>query len=94
MTAPQKGMAAIGLTILSGMLALHGFNLMQTLETRDGAGTGVYFLLFEINDRVLWHNVSAYAYGFWITSLITFIGAILLVKSIKVNKLYLNEKRS
>lgn len=94
MTAAQKGMMAIGLTILSGVLAIQGFNLMKTLEVRDGAGTGVYFLFFEINDRVLWSDVAGYAYGFWTASLIVLITAVLLLKSVKVNNLFLNERKS
>lgn len=94
MTAAQKGMIAIGLTVLSGVLAIHGYNLMETLEVRDGAGTGVYFLFFEINDRVPWSDVAGYANGFWTASLIVFVTAVLLVKGVKVNNLFLGEKKS
>ncbi|TFE02213.1 hypothetical protein [Jeotgalibacillus salarius] len=94
MTAAQKGMIAIGLTILSGLFALKGLSLSQSLDDRDGAGTGVYFLFFEINDRVSWGNVMGYAYGFWTASLILFITASLFVKSIRVKKLTLHERKS
>ncbi len=94
MTAAQKGMIAIGLTVLSGVLAIQGYNLMETLEVRAGAGTGVYFLFFEINDRVIWSDVTGYAYGFWTASLIVFLTAALLVKSVKVNNLFLSERKS
>ncbi|AJD89870.1 hypothetical protein JMA_05530 [Jeotgalibacillus malaysiensis] len=94
MTAAQKGMIAIGLTVLSGVLAIQGYNLMETLEVRDGAGTGVYFLFFEINDRVIWSDVAGSAYGFWTASLIVFLTAVLVVKSVKVNNLFLSARKS
>ncbi|MBM7579336.1 hypothetical protein [Jeotgalibacillus terrae] len=87
MTIYRKGMTAIALTVLSGLFALKGFDILQTLENRDGAGTGVYFLIFEINDQVLWQHVPDYAYSFFIISLITFVSAGLMVKGIKPKKI-------
>ena len=45
-------------------------------EDVDGAGIGVYFLFFEINDRVLTQNIPTYAYGFFVASIITALAAI------------------
>ncbi|WP_227396248.1 hypothetical protein [Jeotgalibacillus aurantiacus] len=87
MSVRKRGMASIWLGILSGLLALKGYLVMQTLKTVDGAGIGITFLGFEVNDRVLTSEIMSYAYGFWIVSGAVLLVAMILAGSIKPQKL-------
>jgi hypothetical protein len=56
----------------------------------DGAGIGVYFLIFEINDRIDEKSIPAYAIGFFIAS----GGMALAALAIVIRNLYTsNSKR-
>jgi hypothetical protein len=53
--------------------------LLSNLGTDvDGEGIGVHFLFFEINDSVDEKDIPTYALGFYISSIITVLIAMLL----------------
>lgn len=52
--------------LIAFLLLKEGFSLMDRSRNVDGAGIGVYFLLFEINDRVPERNIPAYENAFFI----------------------------
>lgn len=54
--------------LIAFLLLKEGFSLMDRSRNVDGAGIGVYFLLFEINDRVPVRDIPAYANAFFIAS--------------------------
>ncbi|MGM7702799.1 hypothetical protein ACSVDE_13805 [Pseudalkalibacillus sp. Hm43] len=63
----------VGLSILT---VLKGLELHSYGTNVDGQGIGVYFLFFEINDRVPENDIPAYAYGFFLSSLAALLVAI------------------
>lgn len=80
-------------TVLSALLLPVSFilfskyiELMSILKTGvDGGGIGIYLLGFEINDSVMTHQISTYAYGFLIVSILLFAPILYnLYKAIKV----------
>lgn len=74
------------LTVVTILLFSKGMDLRSIGTNVDGAGIGVYFLFFEINDRVPTQSIPTYAYGFFIASIITALAAIFIVgKKGKVN---------
>ncbi len=66
----------VGLSILT---VLKGLELRLYGTDVDGQGIGVYFLFFEINDRVPENDIPSYAYGFFISSLLALFIAVGLV---------------
>lgn len=54
--------------LIAFLLLKEGFSLMERSRNVDGAGIGVYFLLFEINDRVPERDIPGYANAFFIGS--------------------------
>lgn len=57
--------------LLAFLLIKEGVSLLSRAGNIDGTGTGVYFLIFEINDRVPEQNIAFYTYGFFVASLLT-----------------------
>ena len=64
------------LIVVTILLFSKGMDLRSIGTDVDGAGIGVYFLFFEINDRVPTQSIPTYAYGFFIASIITALVAI------------------
>lgn len=54
--------------LLAFLLLKEGFILLESMKNIDGAGIGVYFLLFEVNDHVLNKDILSYAIGFFVAS--------------------------
>ena len=76
------------LIVVTILLFSKGMDLRSIGTDVDGAGIGVYFLFFEINDRVPTQSIPTYAYGFFVASLITALIAIFVVgKKGKLNPL-------
>jgi len=68
------------LIVVTILLFSKGIDLRSIgAEDVDGAGIGVYFLFFEINDRVPTQSIPTYAYGFFVASIITALAAIFVV---------------
>lgn len=59
------------------LLGAEGFQVWQMGSTVDGAGIGVYFLFFEINDRVAAKDIPFYAGMFFAASVIVSLLAVL-----------------
>lgn len=60
--------------ILFGILMLNkGLDLWSLGTDVDGDGIGVFFLGFEINDKVPEGDIPSYAIGFFISSLVALI---------------------
>lgn len=55
-----------------------GFHLLDSMKHVDGAGIGVYFLFFEINDRVLASDILFYAVSFFVASFAAIIAPFVL----------------
>jgi hypothetical protein len=71
-----------GVLLLFGVLLLNkGLDLLSIGTDVDGDGIGVYFLRFEINDRVPENSIPSYAIGFFISSLVAFIVSSALVRT-------------
>ncbi len=66
------------LVVLSILMFQKGLQLSDLGTDVDGEGIGVHFLLFEINDSVHERNIPSYAFGFYISSIITALSAMLL----------------
>lgn len=64
--------------VLAWSLADKGMELWALGTEVDGAGIGVYFWIFEINDRVAEMNIPMYAFGFFVASAIVVLAAICL----------------
>lgn len=63
-----------GVLILFGVLLLNkGLELWSLGTDVDGDGIGVFFLGFEINNRVPEESILSYAIGFFISSLVALI---------------------
>jgi hypothetical protein len=62
------------------VLMIHkGITLWNMGSSVDGQGIGIYFLSFEINDRVPEQSIPSYAIGFFVASIITALVPISLV---------------
>lgn len=59
------------------LLGVEGFQLWQMGSSVDGAGTGVYFLFFEINDRTAAQDIPFYAGMFFTASVIVLLLSVL-----------------
>lgn len=64
--------------VLAFLLMRVGFHLLDSMKHVDGAGTGVYFLFFEINDRVLTSDIQFYAIGFFVAGFAAIIAPFVL----------------
>lgn len=53
--------------LIAFLLLKEGLSLMERSRNLDGAGIGVYFLLFEINNRVPARDIPAYATAFFVS---------------------------
>ncbi|MBU9714203.1 hypothetical protein [Evansella tamaricis] len=75
----------VGVLILIGVLSFNkGLELWSLGTDVDGDGIGVYFLTFEINDNVPEENITTYAIGFFIFSiLLLIISFVLLIRGFK-----------
>lgn len=70
---------AVGiLLVLAAISASKGMDLWSLGTDVDGAGIGVYFLSFEINDRVAEMSIPAYAIGFFVASGVLALAALAL----------------
>ncbi|MFD1738622.1 hypothetical protein ACFSCX_19040 [Bacillus salitolerans] len=66
--------------ILFGVLLLNkGLDLRSLGTSVDGDGIGVYFLGFEINERVPEESIPSYAVGFFISSFLVIIASLTFV---------------
>lgn len=64
------------LLVFAVLFLIKGLQL-QALGTRvDGEGIGIYFLLFEVNDKVKAENIPLYAISFFGFSILTFVSAL------------------
>lgn len=64
--------------VLALLLMREGFHLLDSMKHVDGAGIGVYFLFFEINDRVLTSDIQFYAIGFFVAGFAAIIAPFVL----------------
>jgi hypothetical protein len=62
------------------LLVNKGLDLWTLRTNVDGNGIGIYFLGFEINDRVPEKSIPPYAIGFFTASLTTMTIAIALIR--------------
>lgn len=76
MKPAYQWIAASVLLVLAALSASKGTDLRALGTDVDGAGIGVYFLSFEINDRVAEMSIPAYATGFFIASGVLAMAAI------------------
>ena len=67
------------LFVLAVLFANKGMDLWALGTDVDGAGIGVYFLIFEINDRVDEMSIPTYAIGFFIASGVMALAALGLI---------------
>jgi ABC-type Na+ efflux pump permease subunit len=66
--------------ILFGVSLLNkGLDLRSLGANVDGDGIGVYFLGFEINDRVPEESISSYAIGFFISSFLALFASLAFI---------------
>lgn len=73
--------------LLSVLMINKGINLWNMSTNVDGAGIGIHFLIFEINDRVPEQSIPSYAIGFFIASLLTaLVPIVVLGKKILYSK--------
>lgn len=59
------------------LLGAEGFQVWQMGSSVDGAGIGVYFLFFEINDRATAQDIPFYAGMFFAASVIVSLLSVL-----------------
>lgn len=72
--------SAVGiLLVLAALSANKGMDLWSLGTDVGGAGIGVYFLSFEINDRVAEGSIPAYAIGFFIASGVLALASLAIV---------------
>jgi hypothetical protein len=69
------------LIVVTVLLINKGLDLKSIGTNVDGAGIGVHFLFFEINDRVPEKSIPSYANGFFVASIVTALAAILIAVS-------------
>jgi hypothetical protein len=70
-------------TFTTVLLVNKGLDLWSLRTNVDGNGIGIYFLGFEINDRVPEKSVPPYAIGFFAASITTMTIAIALIRKAK-----------
>jgi hypothetical protein len=68
------------LSFTTVLLVNKGLDLWSLRTNVDGNGIGIYFLGFEINDRVPEKSIPPYAIGFFAASLITMTIATALIR--------------
>jgi hypothetical protein len=88
MNAINSWIVFIFLAFISVLMVNKGLDLWSLGTNVDGDGIGIHFLGLEINDRVPEAKIPSYAIGFFVTSLITLLIAIALVRNtfLKINK--------
>lgn len=89
MKPAYQWIAASVLLVLAALSASKGMDLWSLGTDVDGAGIGVYFLSFEINDRVAEMSIPAYAIGFFIASGVLALAALALA----IRNFYSNHSR-
>jgi hypothetical protein len=80
MKAINSWIVFIFLAFISVLMVNKGLDLWSLGTNVDGDGIGIHFLGLEINDRVPEAKIPSYAIGFFVTSLITLLIAIALVR--------------
>ncbi|MFT4414285.1 hypothetical protein ACLM5H_10550 [Fredinandcohnia humi] len=75
----SRWIVAFTLMTFTVLLFKNGIDLWSLGTNVDGEGIGVYFLGFEVNDRVPEGNIPLYAKGFFISSLVAFFVSIVTV---------------
>jgi hypothetical protein len=68
------------LSFTTVLLVTKGLDLWSLRTNVDGNGIGIYFLGFEINDRVPEKSIPPYAIGFFAASLTTMTIVIALIR--------------
>ncbi|MGO1057772.1 hypothetical protein ACTL32_01445 [Planococcus sp. FY231025] len=94
MNPAYRWIAASVLLVLAALSASKGMDLRALGTDVDGAGIGVYFLSFEINDRVAEMSIPAYAIGFFIASGVLALGAIGLILTAVLRKKVRNDLKN
>ncbi|MEH7382627.1 hypothetical protein V7138_19340 [Bacillus sp. JJ1533] len=79
MNYSSRWIVALILMVFTILLFKNGIDLWSLGTNVDGAGTGIYFLGLEINDRVREENIPLYSIGFFISSIVALIISIALV---------------
>jgi hypothetical protein len=79
MNSITRWVIAVVLILFAVLLFNKGLDLWSLGTNVDGDGIGVYFIAFEINDRVSEEKIPSYAIGFLISSFVAFIISILFV---------------
>lgn len=75
MTKRTKKFVLAAIFLIFGVLTLLKFFELNNVGYVDGGGIGVYFLGFEISDKVPTEKIIKYALGFLISSIALFTGA-------------------
>ena len=75
MNAIIRWIVFIFLIFIAFQLVNKGLELRSFGTNIDGDGIGIHFLGLEINDRVSEGNISTYAVGFFVSSMITLLVA-------------------
>lgn len=75
----SRWVIAVVLILFTVLFFNYGLGLWTLGTNVDGDGIGVYFLAFEINDRVPEDSIPKYAIGFFISSIVSLIISIALV---------------
>lgn len=75
----SRWVIAVVLILFAVLFFNKGLDLWSLGTNVDGDGIGVYFLVFEINDRVPEESIPTYTIGFYISSVVAFIISIALV---------------
>lgn len=78
MNAISRWIVIIFLALITALMVNKGLDLWSLGTNVDGDGIGVHFLGLEINDRVPEANISTYAIGFFVASVITLLIAFAL----------------
>lgn len=87
MMAIKRYVLPVTLLVISILLATKGFELRSLGTGVDGTGIGISFLSVEINDSVQEQNIPSYSFGFFASSLLTFLIAfVLYLTTTKLNK--------
>lgn len=66
-----KWFGSVLCVVLAILMINKGITLWNIGSGVDGDGIGIYFLGFEINDRVSEQSIPTYAIGFFVGSIIT-----------------------
>jgi len=79
MNAIIRWIVFIFLIFIAFQLVNKGLELRSFGTNIDGEGIGIHFLGLEINDRVSEENISTYAVGFFISSMIILLAALVFI---------------